>query len=84
MAGGAANRMDMRDYRRIVALVPGHEATLNHRVRYLEPSTHGREYGVQDLVPAFDRGAAMPYVERNSCKVQTMPNPEAWLQPQTE
>ena len=50
----------------------------------LETLNRSRDFGLQDLHPGFDRGAAMPYVERNSDRVQTMSNPEAWLQAQTE
>jgi hypothetical protein len=53
--------------------VRGHEATLNHRVRYFEPSTQGLEMGLHNLVPPFDRGPGMPYVERNFREAQTTP-----------
>jgi hypothetical protein len=50
-----------------------------------EPSTKGlgtvkaqfpvEGWTVQDLVRGFDRGARMPYVERNFRRPQTMSNP---------
>jgi hypothetical protein len=39
---------------------------------------------MQDLVLRFDRGARMPYVERNFRKGADHANPEAWLQSRTE
>jgi hypothetical protein len=39
---------------------------------------------LHNLVPLFDRGPGMPYVERNFRRAQTYANPEAWLQTRTE